>query len=86
VPEPSAFYRYALTAMPPTDGFAFVPHTVAVFPVRHPLGIGTERSPPQSSKEGNSQPDQRIIFDEFGRLLLSKKTARNGDKAEKFEN
>jgi hypothetical protein len=34
--------------------------------IRHPLGIGTENS--RQSSKGDSQPDQRIIFDEFGRL------------------
>jgi hypothetical protein len=41
-----------------TDGFAFVPHTVAVLSKRHLLGVGRDRS----------QSDPRIIFDEFGRL------------------
>ena len=34
-----------------TDGFAFVPHTVAVFPIGHLLGIGTENSPKQQGRE-----------------------------------
>jgi hypothetical protein len=34
-----------------TDGFAFVPQTIAVFSLRQPLGVGAERSP-QSIKSG----------------------------------
>jgi hypothetical protein len=50
-----------------TDGFAFVPQTIAVFSLRQPLGVGAERSP-QSIKWEDSQADDRIIFAEFGRL------------------
>jgi len=49
-----------------TDGFAFVPHTVAVFGTASVGHRDSKISPKQES--GDSEPDRRIIFAESGRL------------------
>jgi hypothetical protein len=59
-----------------TDGFAFVPPSVAVS-VRHPLGIGTERSPHHQSRETFSRPAKSY-------LTNSAKCDRQRDSAATF--
>jgi hypothetical protein len=59
-----------------TDGFAFVPPSVAVS-VRHPLGIGTERSPHHQSRETFSRPAKSY-------LTNSAKCERQRDSAATF--
>jgi hypothetical protein len=50
-----------------TDGFAFVPHTVAVFSYGIRWAAGLEDLPKTESQR-DSEPDRRIIFAESGRL------------------
>jgi hypothetical protein len=45
-----------------TDGFAFVPHAGAAYPGRHPLGVGTEKSPNAGQGRFPARPSESYVM------------------------